>query len=74
MAFCTVISTAFFVFAQNLMSIFVTDYEIIMIGANYLKIEGAFYNGIGIWISIPIGWFLADLFSVIYYLKNKPKI
>ncbi len=118
--FCAVISTAVFIFAPNLMSIFVTDYEIIMIGANYLKIEGTFYIGIGIlfmlygyyravnkpvmsviltvislgtrvllsiilpkfesigyigiWISIPIGWFLADLFGVIYYLKNKPKI
>lgn len=42
MAFCTVISTAVFVFAPNLMSIFVTDYEIIMIGANYLKINRKF--------------------------------
>ena len=26
---------------------------------------------IGIWWSVPIGWFLADLVGIIYYVKNK---
>lgn len=26
---------------------------------------------IGIWLSIPIGWFLADAFGVVYYLKKR---
>lgn len=26
---------------------------------------------IGIWLSIPIGWFLADAFGVGYYLKKR---
>ena len=26
---------------------------------------------IGIWISVPIGWFLADLIGLIYYLRRK---
>ncbi len=25
----------------------------------------------GIWLSIPIGWFLADAFGVVYYLKSR---
>ena len=25
---------------------------------------------LGIWVSIPIGWFLADVFGIVYFLKN----
>ena len=93
---------------------------IIREGVRYLRIEGAFYCGIGllfllyglyralerpgmsvaltvislgarvtlayllsavpafgvagIWWSVPIGWFLADLTGVLYYLKRKQRL
>ncbi len=49
LVFCLVISTVVFVFARELMLIFVKaeDEEIIAIGAEYLRIEGACYAGIG---------------------------
>ena len=28
----------------------------------------------GIWWSIPIGWFLADVFGIAYYMKHKKKL
>lgn len=28
---------------------------------------------LGIWVSIPIGWFLADAFGIVYFLKNAEK-
>lgn len=48
-AFCLVISAAVFLFAKPLMSVFVDagEAEIIAEGARYLRIEGAFYCGIG---------------------------
>ena len=48
--FCGVISVLVFLLAKNLMLFFVSpsDTEIIQIGAGYLRIEGAFYIGIGI--------------------------
>lgn len=119
--FCTVISTLVFIFAPNLMQIFISsaETEIIAVGVQYLRIEGVFYIGIGIlfmlygyyrainkpkmsiiltiislgtrvflsyflskidsigavgiWVSILIGWFLADAFGTIYFFKNKKK-
>ena len=116
MVFCVVISALVFVFARPLMAIFVDagDAEVILEGVRYLRIEGAFYCGIGclfllyglyralekpgmsvvltvislgtrvalayllsaipavgvvgIWWSVPIGWFLADALGVIYYI------
>lgn len=107
------------IFARPLMGIFVngTEKQIIEVGVEYLRIEGAFYFGIGllfllygfyravkrpgmsviltvcslgtrvllaytlsavpafgvkgIWISVPIGWVLADAVGVIYYKKRK---
>lgn len=49
MAFCIVISAFVFIFAKPLMSIFVdaNEIEIIQEGVRYLRIEGAFYCGIG---------------------------
>lgn len=115
--FCAVISVLIFVFAENLMQLFVAPFEtkIIYEGVRYLRIEGAMYVGIGvlflwygyfrginkphisliltvislgtrvvlsytfapatvlgvtvIWISIPIGWILADLSGYIYYRR-----
>lgn len=115
--FSLVVSAVVFVFAEPLMSIFVGsgETEIVRIGAQYLKTEGAFYIGIGIlfmlyglyrallvpsmsliltiislgtrvvlaytlssvdsigvfgiWISVPIGWALADIFGVICYKR-----
>ena len=48
--FCGVISVLVFLLANSLMLFFVSpsDTEIIQIGAGYLRIEGAFYIGIGI--------------------------
>ena len=47
--FCVVISATVFVFARELMLIFVKseDAELIAIGVEYLRIEGACYVGIG---------------------------
>jgi len=107
--FCVVISFIVVIFARPLLTIFIPaqETEILRIGVQYLRIEGAFYCLIGylflfyglyrgfgsaqtsviltiislgtrvvlahllaaipavgvwgIWISIPIGWFLADL-------------
>lgn len=121
-AFCAVISSVVFIFAEPLMTIFVekSETEIISIGAGYLRIEGAFYFGIGllfllygfyravkrpgmsvvltilslgtrvllayllskgtplgvtgIWMSVPVGWVLADMTGVIYYLKDRKKL
>lgn len=49
-AFCLIISAAVCVFAAPLMGIFVkaSETEIISIGVGYLRIEGAFYFGIGL--------------------------
>ena len=117
-SFCLVISAAVCAFAVPLMGIFVkaSETEIISIGVGYLRIEGAFYFGIGllfllygyyravkmpgmsviltilslgtrvvlayilsavpaigvtgIWVSVPIGWALADIVGVVYYWKK----
>lgn len=120
--FCMLISAVVCVFAKPLMGIFVSadEQEIIRVGVEYLRIEGACYFGIGIlfllygfyravrkpgmsvvltvlslgtrvvlayllsaidtvgvkgiWISVPVGWVLADVVGVLYYRKNKEKI
>ena len=48
--FCLVISGAVFLFAEQLMLIFVKpeEREVIAVGVRYLRVEGAFYIGIGI--------------------------
>ena len=102
------------------MQIFVSSAEtaVIASGVRYLRIEGAFYFGIGclfllygfyravqrpgmsvvltvislgtrvvlayllsaiigvtgIWWSVPIGWFLADVTGVVYYFVHKEKL
>lgn len=116
--FCVVISVLIFIFAGNLMQLFVSAGEtaIWSEGVRYLRIEGAMYVGIGIlflwygyfrginrpqisliltvislgtrvllsymlaphtplgvvaiWCSIPIGWVLADVAGVMFYVKN----
>ena len=47
--FCLVISLLVFIFARSLMTIFVdpSETEILAAGVEYLRIEGAFYCGIG---------------------------
>ena len=49
MGFCIIISTIVCIFAKDLMTIFIDakETEIIKEGVKYLKIEGAFYCGIG---------------------------
>ena len=58
--FCIVISTFVFLFAKPLMMIFVDEGEthIIMEGVRYLRIEGAFYIGIG-WLFLLYGLYRA---------------
>lgn len=120
--FCVVISAAVCMFARPLMMLFVDagETEIIREGVRYLRIEGAFYCGIGclfllyglyralgrpgmsvvltiislgtrvvlaytlsavpsigvigIWWSVPIGWFLADLTGLLYYVVRKDRL
>ena len=50
MSFCLIISTGIFVLAPKLMNIFVdiSETAIIQTGAGYLRVEGAFYCGIGL--------------------------
>ena len=116
MSFCVVVSGLVCIFARPLMGLFVEagEAEIIREGVRYLRIEGAFYCGIGclfllyglyralgkpgmsvvltvislgtrvalayalsaipalgvigIWWSVPIGWLLADIAGIGYYL------
>lgn len=118
-SFSLFISIIVYAFARELMLLFVksNETEIIAIGVQYLRIEGACYCGIGclfllyglfrglgkpgvsviltiislgtrvflayllapipsiglpgIWWSIPIGWFLADLCGILFYFRTK---
>ena len=118
--FSLLVSVLVFVFAGPLMLIFVRpdETEIIAVGVAYLRIEGAFYCGIGIlfllygfyravrrpamsvvltiaslgtrvglayalapftgvvgiWWSVPIGWFLADMTGLLYFKIRKNKL
>lgn len=58
--FCCIISVFIFLFAENLMGIFVSSSEVQIIteGAKYLRIEGAMYVGIGI-LFLWYGYFRA---------------
>lgn len=114
--FCILISFLICLFAKPLMGIFIDmeNTKVIQVGVGYLRIESAFYFGIGllfmlygyyravekpgmsvilticslgtrvvlayvlsrmlsigvtgIWVAIPIGWFLADVVGISYYL------
>ena len=118
--FSLVISCLVFVFAKQLMGLFIQkeEVDVIRCGIRYLRIEGAFYPGIGllfllygfyravkkpgmsvvltvislgtrvllayalagpigeigIWMAIPIGWFLADVTGYGYYWKHRKTI
>lgn len=120
--FCIVISFLVCFFAKPLMGIFIDleNAEVIQVGTDYLRIEAAFYFGIGllfmlygyyraiekpgmsvvltvcslgtrvvlayvlsgipsigvtgIWAAIPIGWFLADVVGISYYLMLEKKV
>lgn len=118
--FSLILSLLVFIFAKPLMMLFVKAHEVQVIssGVRYLRIEGAFYIGIGclfllyglyrsidkpqmslvltiislglrvvlayafapiwgevgIWVSIPIGWFLADTFGYLYYLRHRKQL
>ena len=58
--FCVVVSAFVYIFAKPLMMIFVDAKEtaIIMEGVRYLRIEGAFYIGIG-WLFLLYGLYRA---------------
>ena len=118
--FCVVVSGLVCAFARGLMALFVEagETEIIAEGIRYLRIEGAFYCGIGclfllyglyralgkpgmsvvltvislgtrvalayllsgpvgvvgIWWSVPIGWGLADMVGILYYIFHKNRL
>ena len=122
MLFCVAVSALVCCFAHPLMAMFVGEgeAEIIQEGIRYLRIEGAFYCGIGclfllyglyralgkpgmsvvltvislgtrvalayilsaipaigvigIWWSVPIGWALADVVGILYYILRKGQI
>ena len=122
MLFCVAVSALVCCFAHPLMAMFVGEgeAEIILEGIRYLRIEGAFYCGIGclfllyglyralgkpgmsvvltvislgtrvalayilsaipaigvigIWWSVPIGWALADVVGILYYILRKGQI
>lgn len=58
--FCMAISGAVYVFGSRLMSLFVdsSNTDVIAVGAGYLRVEGAFYFGIGL-LFIFYGYFRA---------------
>ncbi len=60
LVFCAVVSAAVFLFARALMGIFILpeETEILDIGVNYLRIEGACYCGIGV-LFLLYGYFRA---------------
>ena len=116
--FSLCVSAMVVIFARQLLTIFISpqETEILNVGISYLRIEGAFYCGIGglfllyglyraidrpamslvltvislgsrvllaytlsavpsigvvgIWWSVPIGWFLADVTGVVYYQRK----
>ena len=80
--FCVVISALVWLFAAPLMGIFINAEEtaVIASGVQYLRVEGAFYVGIGwlaphlgetgIWMAIPIGWALADAVGLGYMRRS----
>ncbi len=118
--FSVVLSALVCIFAHPLMHIFVQagEAEVLAAGVRYLRVEGAFYAGIGclfllygfyravkrpgmsvvltvislgtrvalayalagtlgevgIWAAIPIGWALADLTGIGYYLLRRTKL
>jgi len=122
MCFSAAVSALVCVFARPLMTLFVEAQETqtILEGVRYLRIEGAFYCGIGclfllyglyralgkpgmsvvltvislgtrvalayvlsavplfgvtgIWWSVPIGWFLADMTGIIYYAVHRKQM
>lgn len=122
MGFCLAVSGLVWVFARPLMALFIEagETETILEGVRYLRIEGAFYCGIGclfllyglyralgkpgmsvvltvislgtrvalayilsgipavgvtgIWWSVPIGWFLADVTGILYYMVQRKRL
>ena len=117
--FSIAISAVVCLFAKPLMLIFIQPHEteVLAVGMQYLRVEGAFYIGIGwlflfyglyravrkpgmsvvltiislgtrvvlaytlsavpaigvlgIWASVPIGWFLADATGFLYYIRMR---
>ena len=119
--FSIAISVVVCLFAKPLMLIFIQPHEteVLAVGMQYLRVEGAFYIGIGwlflfyglyravrkpgmsvvltiislgtrvvlaytlsavpaigvlgIWASVPIGWFLADATGFLYYIRMRKR-
>lgn len=79
-SFGALISVLVFVFAAQLMSLFIDASEtaVISLGTRvalaYALSAIPVIGVVGIWWSVPIGWFLADAVGIIYYLIKKEQL
>ena len=79
-SFGALISVLVFVFAAQLMSLFIDASEtaVIFLGTRvalaYALSAIPVIGVVGIWWSVPIGWFLADAVGIIYYLIKKEQL
>ena len=79
-SFGALISVLVFVFAAPLMSLFIDASEtaVISLGTRvalaYALSAIPVIGVVGIWWSVPIGWFLADAVGIIYYLIKKEQL
>lgn len=79
-SFGALISVLVFVFAAQLMSLFIdaSKTAVISLGTRvalaYALSAIPVIGVVGIWWSVPIGWFLADAVGIIYYLIKKEQL
>lgn len=79
-SFGALISVLVFVFAAQLMSLFIDASEtaVISLGTRvalaYALSAIPVIGVVEIWWSVPIGWFLADAVGIIYYLIKKEQL
>lgn len=79
-SFGALISVLVFVFAAQLMSLFIDASEtaVISLGTRvalaYALSAIPVIGVVGIWWSVPIGWFLANAVGIIYYLIKKEQL
>lgn len=72
--YCAAVSAVIFILAAPLMRIFIAPAEagaaaVIVAGVKYLHIESACY--VGIRLSIPIGWVIADVVGLLCMQKRR---
>ena len=64
--FCIIISAIVCIFAAPLITIFVSAKETAVITCGVQYLLSNYIGEIGIWMTIPIGWVLADAVGLIY--------